>query len=67
MFGHLQIHRKKEKKMIFAQVFKDQLSTKFPRVEHVMGLDGKLQIVHCKMCIVVEGKEKLLNLKLDGL
>jgi hypothetical protein len=33
--------------------------TKFPWVEHVMDLEGKLQIMHCKMCIVVEGKEKL--------
>jgi hypothetical protein len=43
------------------------LAIEFPWVEHVMGLEGKLQIVHYKMCMVVEGKEKLLNLKLDGL
>jgi hypothetical protein len=24
-------------------------------------------MVHCKVCFKVEGKEKLLNLKLDGL
>jgi hypothetical protein len=63
MFGHLQI----QIKIDIRQVFKDQLSIKFPWVEHVVGLEGKLQNVHCKTCIVVEGKEKLLNLKLDGL
>ncbi len=67
LFGHIQINKKKGEKHNIHQVFKDQLATKFPWVENVMGCERKLQIVHCKMCIVVEGKEKLLNLKLYGL
>ncbi len=32
----------------------------------MVDLDGKVQQVHCRICSVVEGKEKLLNPKLDG-
>ncbi len=48
-------------------VFKDNWATKFPWAKPMVDLDGKVQQVHCKICLVVEGKEKLLNPILDGL
>jgi hypothetical protein len=33
----------------------------------VVDLDGKVQQVRCRICSVVEGKEKLPNLQLDSL
>ncbi len=53
--------------MIFVRFFKDEWVAKFHWVELVINLEGKLQMVRCKMCTQMEGKEKLLNLKLDGL
>jgi hypothetical protein len=50
-----------------SQVFKDEWATKFPWVELIINLKGKLQMVHCKVCTQMEGKEKLLYPKLNGL
>jgi len=42
-------------------------ATKFPWIELVMGANGKLHHVWCKICTDIEHKEKLLVLKLDNL
>ncbi len=42
-------------------------ATKLPRDEAMVGCDGKLTIVHGKVCNEIEGWEKLLVPKFDSL
>jgi hypothetical protein len=58
--------KKRKKECDISQVFKNEWVAKFPLIELVINLEGKLQMVHCKVCTQMEGKEKLLNPKLDG-
>ncbi len=48
-------------------VFKDNWATKFPWAKLMVNPNGKVQQVRCKICSIVEDREKLLNLKFDGL
>jgi hypothetical protein len=48
-------------------VFKEEWATQFPWVELVEDHVTKTHLVCCKVCSLVEGKDKILNLKLDGL
>jgi hypothetical protein len=41
--------------------------TKFPWVKLVVDLAWEIHMVHYKACLVVEGKEKNLSLKFNGL
>jgi hypothetical protein len=36
-------------------------------VKSMLGLNGKVHPIKCKICFKIEGKEKLLTLKLDNL
>ncbi len=45
----------------------DVWSAKLPQVEFVVGVDGKVHQVKCKVCSKIQGKEELLALKLDSL
>jgi hypothetical protein len=49
------------------QTFQDTWATKFPWGELVVGLDGKVKMVQCKVCSTIEQREKILVPKLDGL
>ncbi len=42
-------------------------ATKLPWAEVMVGCDGKLIMVHCKVCSKIEGREKLLVPKFDNL
>ncbi len=57
--------RKKEAKI--TRVFKEEWAALFPWVELVVDLVSKTHMVHCKVCYLVENKDKILNPKLDGL
>ncbi len=41
-------------------------ATKLPWVEAMVGCDGKLNMVHRKICSELDGKEKLLIFKFDN-
>ncbi len=45
--------------------FQDPWATKLFWVEYVVGVDGKITQVKCKMCTIIEGGKKLLVPKLD--
>jgi hypothetical protein len=45
--------------------FQNSWGTKLPWAESIMGVDGKITQVKCKMCIIIEGRNKLLVPKLD--
>jgi len=45
--------------------FQNSWGTKLPWTESIMGVDGKITQVKCKMCIIIEGRNKLLVPKLD--
>jgi hypothetical protein len=47
--------------------YQDIWVAKFPWVELVVGLDGKVKMVQWKICSTIEWKEKLVVPKLDGL
>ncbi len=47
-------------------MFQDIWVVKLPWVEAVMGLNGKLSMVKCKVCNFVEMKDKSLVPKFDG-
>jgi hypothetical protein len=57
--------RKKEWEL--NQVFQDTWATKLLKVEVVIGEDGRLSMIRCKVCSVMEHCEKLFVPKLDGL
>jgi hypothetical protein len=61
----LENHQRREKKGKYKRVFKDEWVPQFLWVEH--GGSCKEYMVCYKVFSLVEGKEKLLNLKLDGL
>jgi len=48
-------------------VFHNILNAKFPWAKLILGLDGKVHQVRCKICSKIEGIEKKLSLKLDSL
>ena len=47
--------------------FQDSWAAKLPWAESVIGADGKVSQVRCRICIAVEGREKLLIPKIDSL
>jgi hypothetical protein len=49
------------------RVFQEVGDIKLPWVEVVVGWDGKLNMVHCKICSELDGKENLLFPKFDNL
>jgi hypothetical protein len=59
--------KKKNKEENIKKVFKEKWATKFPWAKLVVDFTSKIQMVRCKVCFLVEGKDKILNLKLDGL
>ncbi len=59
--------KKKGKKVNFKRVSKKKWVAQFPWVELVVNPIGKIHMMHCKVCSMVEGKEKIINLKLNGL
>jgi hypothetical protein len=48
-------------------VFKEKWATQFPWVELVVNPTSKIHMMRCKVCYLVEGKDKIMNPKLDGL
>ncbi len=48
-------------------IFQEVWATKLPWVEAMVGCDGKLNMVRCKICSELDEKEKLLVLKFDNL
>jgi hypothetical protein len=48
-------------------VFKEEWAAQFPWVELMVNPLSKTHMVYCKVCFLVEGKDKIINLKLDGL
>ncbi len=47
--------------------FQDWWVTKLPLTKSIVGVDGKVTHVKCKVCIVIERQDKLLVPKLDSL
>ncbi len=45
--------------------FQDSWATKLPWVESIVGVDGKVTHVKCKVYIIIEGRNKLFVPKLD--
>jgi hypothetical protein len=58
---------KREKKVAIKRVFKEEWVAQFPWVELIVDLTSKIHMVCCKICSLVEGNEKLINPKFDGL
>jgi hypothetical protein len=48
------------------KVFQDMWSEKLPLIVSMVDLNKKGHQVKCKTCTNIEGKEKLLDLKLDN-
>lgn len=57
----------KRKSYELNQHFQDSWVAKCPWVEPVMGVDGHIMQVLCKVCTDIEGREKLLVPKIDSL
>jgi hypothetical protein len=51
----------------FNRMFQDIWVIKLHWAKAMMGLNGKLSMVKCKVCSYIEKKDKLLILKFDGL
>jgi hypothetical protein len=47
--------------------FQDTWVVKFPWIKFVLGSNGKVVQVQCKVCSLIDGKNKLLVIKLDSL
>jgi hypothetical protein len=47
--------------------WQDSWATRLPWAESVMGVDGDVTQVRCRICTEVEGRKKLLVLKIDSL
>jgi hypothetical protein len=62
-----ELTKKRKKEANIKKVFKEEWATRFSWVELVVDLASKIHMVCCKVCSLVEGKEKILNLNLDGL
>ncbi len=58
---------KKKKEADIKRTFKDEWAAQFPWAKPMVDPMGKIHMVCCKICSLVEGKDKILNLKLDGL
>ncbi len=65
LLGNQPIRERKRQK--FKMVFKKEWATQFPWVEPVVDPLSKTHMVHCKLCSLVEGKDKIISPKLDGL
>ncbi len=59
--------KKKNKDAKIKKVFKEEWATQFPWAKTMVDLTSKIQMVHCKVCSLVEGKDKILNHELGGL
>jgi hypothetical protein len=59
--------KKREKKVNIKRVFKEEWVAQFPWAEHVVDFTSKINMVFCKIFFLVDGEDKLLNPKLDGL
>jgi hypothetical protein len=57
----------KKKEWELNWVFQEVWITKLPWVEAMVGCDGKLTMVHYKICSELDGREKLLVIKFDNL
>jgi len=58
---------KRKKKVAMKKVFNEEWVAQFPWVEPIVDLTSKIHMVRCKICFLVEGNQKLINLKLDAL
>jgi hypothetical protein len=56
-----------KKEVDINKVLKNEWVAQFPRVESMVDITCEIQMVHYKVCFMIEGKEKNLNPKLDGL
>ena len=66
----LQLHlaaRKRRRSYEGNQHFQDSWAAKLPWAESVLGANGSVAQVKCQICSDVEGREKLLVPKIDGL
>ena len=59
--------RKRRKNYDSNRHFQDSWAAKLPWAEAVVGVDGSITQVRCKVCSDVEGREKLLVPKIDSL
>jgi hypothetical protein len=68
-FDHIVPNTKKATKAEWElkRMFQDIWTKKLPWAEAVMGFNGKLSMVKCKVCSFVEKKDKLFIPKFDGL
>ncbi len=48
-------------------MLKEEWVAQFPYVEPVVDPTSKTNMLYCKVYSLVEGKDKILNLELDGL
>jgi hypothetical protein len=62
-----ELARKRKKNYELNRHFQDSWATKLPWAEVVMGADGRISQVRCKVCIFVEHRDKLLVAKIDSL
>ena len=62
-----QAARKKKQSYEMNRHFQDSWAARLPWAESVLGRDGRVAQVRCKICTEVEGREKLLVPKLDSL
>jgi hypothetical protein len=62
-----ELARKRKKGYELNRHFQDSWAAKLPWAEAVMGIDGKVSQVRCKVCSFVERREKLLVPKIDSL
>jgi hypothetical protein len=59
--------RKRKKSYELNRHFQDSWAAKLPWAEAVVGADGRITQVRCKICSDIEGREKLLVPKIDSL
>jgi len=59
--------KKKKKEWELNQNFQEMWVAKLPWAKVVMGCDGKLNMVCCKFCNEIDGREKFMGPKFDSL
>jgi hypothetical protein len=62
-----ELARKRKKSYELNRHFQDSWAAKLPWAKAVMGTDGRISQVQCKVCSFVERREKLLVPKIDSL
>jgi hypothetical protein len=62
-----ELARKRKKSYELNRHFQDSWAAKLPWAEAVMGTDGRISQVRCKVCTFVEQRDKLLVAKIDSL